>query len=380
MEPMNQFLNSHRQEFKDFVDAVCAISPDRSTSAIPPSYATPITILQRLPGPRREGFPSLPYLIDQARECAGLVNLWLEFRNDIDTENPMSEELKRFNALCEQSHQKTKDCVQRTERAERTSGSTEPNWEELSEQMGRKARIRTSSDRFITGTSAGGGGLRTGNMSMSSLNDAYFGRKTPLQDSPTYNKRPSTAADTHDGRLTAATEGSESSDDDTGTPPVSASAIWDPGPGTNNDDESMSTLAVKDEEGDLPEVPEPAIGSSIYSLGTNPSDKLAKSSRYPTHHHRKRDKTTAKSTYSLDKPSLPHDRIGPAKGQGHRERAGSSSGTGTGKSLYRLKDMSADVGRRSPTSRDGAGSILRVGDLGGLFKRKIKDREDGWRG
>lgn len=378
MEPMNQFLNSHRQEFKDFVDAVCAISPDRSTSAIPPSYTTPITILARLPGTRREGFPSLPYLIDQARECAGLVNLWLEYRNDIDIDRPMSDDLKRFNALCEQSRQKTKDCVNRAERAERASGSLEPNWEELAEQMGRKARIRTSSGWYSPGTPAAGGSLRTENTSTSSLNSAYLDRKTPLQDSPTYNER-SARANTQDGRPTVIADDFESSGDDTGTPPVCSSAVWDPGVETH-DDEIMSTLAVKDDGEDSFEIPETAIGSSMYSLGTNASNKLVKPPRSSPHHHRKPNKTMAKSAYSLDKSSLPHDRSS-GKAQGHRERAGSSgTGIGTGRSLYRLKDMSADTGRRSPNSRDGAGSILRVGDFGGLFKRKVKDREEGWRG
>ena len=376
MEPMNQFLNSHRQEFKDFVDAVCAISPDRSAFAIPPSYTTPITILARLPGTRREGFPSLPYLIDQARECASLINLWLEFRNDIETDSPMSDDLKRFNTLCEQSRQKTKDCVNRAERAERASGSIEPNWEELAEQMGRKARIRTSSGWYSPGTPVAGGSLRTENTSMSSLNSAYLDRKTPLQDSPTYNEQSSIKVNTHDERPTVAADDFESSDNDTGTPPLSSSAVWDPGVGTH-DDEIMSTLAVKDDDEDSVEIPETAIGSSMYSLGANPSNKLVKPPRRPPHHHRIQNKTSAKSAYSLDKSPLPHDRPSSGKAQGHRERAGS---TGTGRSLYRLKEMSADVGRSSPTSRDGAGSILRVGDFGALFKRKVKDREDGWRG
>lgn len=377
MEPMNQFLNFHRQEFKDFVDAVCAISPDRSTSAIPPSYATPITILGRLPGTSREGFPSLPYLIDQARECAGLVNLWLEIRNDMETGNPMSEELKRFDALCEQSHQKTKDCLSQADQAERPSGSMEPKWEELVEQMGRRAKIRGASGRFTPGASTMEGSLRTENSSTSSLGETFFDRKLGSQDSPTYNERSSSRAATHDGASKRATNELESSGNETDTPPVSSSAVWDPGL-TGRDENLMWTLPVKGDDGGSVEIPETITGSSMYSLGANPSNKLAKPPRSSAQHHRKREKP-AKSAYSLDKSSSSHERPGSGKstghGHAHRERVAS----GTGRSIYQLKDVPAEAGRKSPGSRDGAGGILRVGDIGGFFKRKVKEKEDGWK-
>lgn len=379
MEPMNQFLNSHRQEFKEFVDAVCAISPDRSTSAIPPSYATPITILGRLPGTSREGFPSLPYLIDQARECAGLVNLWLDIRDDIETCNPMSEELKRFDALCEQSRQKTKDCLNLAEQAERPSGSMEPKWEELVEQMARTTKIRGASGRFTPGTSIRDGSLRTENSSTSSLGETFFDRKLGSQDSPTYNERSSARAATQDGASKKTANELESSGNETDTAPISSSAVWDPGV-SRRDDKLLWTLPIKDDDGDSVEIPETLTGSSMYSLGANPSNKLAKLPRSSAQHHRKRDKPTVKSTYSLDKSSPSHERPGSGKsaghGHAHRERTSSS---GTGRSVYRLKDLPAEAGRKSPGSRDGAGGILRVGDLGGFFKRKVKEKEDGWK-
>lgn len=378
MEPMNQFLNSHRQEFKDFVDSVCAISPDRSTSAIPPSYATPITILGRLPGTSREGFPSLPYLIDQARECAGLVNLWLEIRDDVETSNPISEELKRFDALCEQSRQKTKDCLNQAEQADRPSGSMEPKWEELVEQMGRRAKIRGASGRFTPGASTLEGSFRTENSSTSSLGETFFDRKLGSQDSPTYNECSSTRAATQDGASKRATNELESSGNETDTPPVSSSGVWDPGL-TGPDEKLMWTLPVKGNDGDSVEIPETITGSSMYSLGANPSNKLAKPPRSSAQHHRKREKTV-KSAYSLDKSSSSHERPGSGKstghGHAHRERAASS---GTGRSIYQLKDVPAEAGRKSPGSRDGAGGILRVGDIGGFFKRKVKEKEDGWK-
>lgn len=381
---MNQFLNSHRQEFKEFVDAVCAISPDRSASAIPPSYATPITILGRLPPTSREGFPSLPYLIDQARECAALVNLWLDVRNNIESGTRVSDELKRFDALCQQSRQKTRECLNLAEQAERPSGFIEPKWEELVEQMGRKARLRSESGKYTTYSRIADRSHSTANSSTSSLGGSHVGRNTSHPDSPIYNTMTLNRTGPPIGRLGVTEDPGSSGEEETETPPGSSSAVWDSGV-MRRDEETMSTLAVKDDDEDSVELPETVIGSSMYSLGSNPANKLAKPPRSSAHHHRKRDKTKVKSAYCLDKP-LSTDRptsgkggsasrsLGGSQGQAHRERAASSS---AGKSLYRLKDLSVDAGRRSPASRDGGGGIL---DFGALFKRRAKEKEDGWKG
>ena len=166
MEPMNAFLNTHKQSFKDFVDTICTIHPERTTSAIPPSYATPITILNRLPPTNREGFPSLPYLIDQAKECASLVELWLDSRHEVPVNFKRTEELNKFDSLCETLHQKSKYCV---DRMNREQGVQDPNWEELVEQMERKAHIRDSQAQLSPP-------LQQDSMtsSASSLSDSYF--------------------------------------------------------------------------------------------------------------------------------------------------------------------------------------------------------------
>jgi hypothetical protein len=77
-QPMNHFLNTRRQALKDFIDSVCAIPMERTAVTVPASYSTPITILGRLAPLSREGFPSLPYLIDHARNFATLVKLWTD--------------------------------------------------------------------------------------------------------------------------------------------------------------------------------------------------------------------------------------------------------------------------------------------------------------
>lgn len=383
MEPMNQFLNTHRQEFKSFVDAICGISPDRATSAIPPSYATPITILSRLPGTSREGFPSLPYLIDQARECAGLVTLWLEARNEIDSSIPRSDELNRFDALCENSRRMTKDRLNLAEQADRPGGSMGPKWDDLVEQLERKATIKAKHGRATPGTPSGAESLRTDNSSRSSLVDGYVRESLEGQDSSSVDKPSAAGADRGDGFKTEDNE--HVLENKTRLPPVSSSVVWDPG-SNGVDEEPESARAVKDEDEDSVEqlVPDP-LGSSMYSLSPNPSNKLAKSPR--TSGHRRRHEKGARSTYSLNTHGASERSAGGGRStpsgtsvRGQRDRDPTGS---TGKSMYRLKEVSADTGggRSSPVSRDGAVGILRVGDLGNLFKRKGRERDDViWKG
>ncbi|KAL5394232.1 hypothetical protein PMIN02_005161 [Paraphaeosphaeria minitans] len=137
MEPMNAFLTTHHQEFKSYLDNICSISSMVSPSPpIPPSYSTPLAILQRLPPTSREGFPSLPYLVDHARNFAALVDLWLENTKitapSIETTDG---DLLKFHQICVALKERTSDCLNRAERAERPSSSLSVKWEELVEQL-----------------------------------------------------------------------------------------------------------------------------------------------------------------------------------------------------------------------------------------------------
>ncbi len=146
MEPMNQFLVAHRQEFKDFIDTICSISSDRASTAIPPSYATPITILARLPPTSREGFPSLPYLIDHARNFAALVQLWLKASGNTRRSQPMEGDLLKFHRLCVDLQQRTEDCLSRAEQAERPNSRLSVKWEELVEHLDTSAIFDSTSE------------------------------------------------------------------------------------------------------------------------------------------------------------------------------------------------------------------------------------------
>jgi len=404
MEPMNAFLTSHRQEFKDYVDEICSISTEHRTSTIPPSYATPITILGRLPGTSREGFPSLPYLIDQARECAGLIDVWLDARKEIDPNSSMSDEMKRFDELSEQSRAKSKQCLMRAEQAERPSGTLEPKWEELVEQMERKARFRTANATRSPPTPKVER-ARTENSSTSSLADSYFHYDAPNRTSPGISRlfiasSPSSSKSPEDSDLA-----NEYPDSETETPPGSSSSVWDPGVVRY---ENLPTTPSDIDEEDLA-IPDDqiAIGSSIYSL--TPTSKRTSTSTSstiqpkpiplitPSYNRRHAD---PRSTYCLRRssdradissiaPRGPGSRDGQRNSrEGRKIREGPTHHGSTHnqpvKSMYRLNTSTSTSSQpviepvttpRSPGSRDGHGSKFHLADFGGFFGKKVKERE-----
>ncbi|KAL4743592.1 hypothetical protein BDV11DRAFT_91984 [Aspergillus similis] len=142
MEPMNKFLNSNRNEFKTFVDSICAIPADRPTPIVTPSYATPIQILGRLPPPSREGFPSLPFLIDHARSFANLIRIWLDVApGRLSQLNELDPAILKFHEIAIRLQQRTKECLSKAELAERPSGNLEIKWEELVDSLERSVTL-----------------------------------------------------------------------------------------------------------------------------------------------------------------------------------------------------------------------------------------------
>ncbi|KAL8896975.1 MAG: hypothetical protein Q9192_002799 [Flavoplaca navasiana] len=433
MEPMNGFLNSHRQEFKTFVDTICAISPGHGTSLIPPSYATPITILGRLPGTSREGFPSLPYLIDQAKECAALVDLWLDRPHDVDDHVQMSDELQSFNDLCEFLKEKAKRCVSRAEQAKRPSGLLEPKWEELVEQMGRDARIRVANERKASETkdhmtakdrrrrsrlriepdndppTANNKSVkpndRTQNSSTTSLVSSYFHRNhdgsreasrrgTPLANvKGAWSERnlgPTTSTRVANGQL----DDYELDVDGTGldTPPGSSSAVWDPGVPRGLDPYTPVTASSGEERGFGSEEVDTDFteaGSSIYRIGTpatssrgqrqrrsSHSNSKHKSSRH--HHHQGGNRSGVSVDAAPELSSIPN-----------RSPLSSRDGVEAppnGKSIYRLKSPKPVSERptdqiprsatpRTPSSRDGGKYLFP--DFGSVFRKKAREHQGG---
>ncbi|KAI4171884.1 MAG: hypothetical protein LQ343_003961 [Gyalolechia ehrenbergii] len=434
MEPMNGFLNAHRQGFKTFVDTICSISPDHANSPIPPSYATPITILGRLPGISREGFPSLPYLIDQAKECAALVDLWLDRPHSVDGPVPMSEEMQAFSGMCERLREKTKRCLSRAEQAERPSGVLEPKWEELVEQMGRKARVRIAKGhksaepkdrrleeearrktrlRLQPESESSAASSRNANMnestqssSTTSLVSSYLHRNNDYSRGtsrhvallasasamkagslPVGDSFPAMAQTTGDG---GDTDGDDYDLDPmgerVGTPPKSSSAVWDPGVHRSLGAYTPVTASPGEDTGFGSEEADTEyneFGSSIYRIGTPSSSSRSKRHQRPprstpkqkTPAHRGGNRSAFGIDASTELSNIP-------------KRSPLSSRDGpepppNGKSIYRLKTPTTSerhvdpVPRsatpRSPGSRDGSKSIF--GDLGSVFRKRAKEHE-----
>ena len=380
MEPMNVFLTSHRPGFKDFIDKICDISSERATSAIPPSYATPITILNRLPSTSKEGFPSLPYLIDQARECAKLVDVWLDARHEVDSGVEWSKELNQFDELCEACRDKARECLARAEQAERPSGVLEPKWEELVEQMERKARLKEANGSSSSpNTPAGeGSGSRTLNSSTSSFADSYFHRRHhPSRSSPAASglamaRSPlSPSSPISADEITSEETGSETTGASTSLPSRTKRGKGPPTP--DDEDEDFSDLDIANNS-DI-------LGSSIYSLST-PKSKRDSAATNKTitpstkhfapinskwrHHLEKGQQSQYSLQRSAEKAELARQKAAKAAG-----RAPDEIPTGE-RSIYRPRTADKDGGPKSPTERkDGKGSWG-----GALFTRKKVRGED----
>lgn len=140
MEPMNRFLVSNRPGFKAYIDSICAIPADRPTAVVSPSYAAPIHILGRLPAASREGFPSLPFLLDHARSYANLINIWLDVTSErLNETEEIDGVVRRFHELAVHLHRRTQECFNKAEQAERPNSNFEVKWEELVDSMERSA-------------------------------------------------------------------------------------------------------------------------------------------------------------------------------------------------------------------------------------------------
>jgi len=233
---MNAFLTSSRQEFKTFIDSICSISPERATSAIPPSYATPITILARLPPTSREGFPSLPYLIDHARNFAALVTLWLNATQEATASHEGFEGgLAKFHDLCLGLEKKTAEALAKAEQAERPSGQLEVKWEELVEQMEHSTTLTSAPavDRSKSPVPSAPT-ISTGNSSRTSL--SYFPRThhagTLSTSSNGAHDNRSRGNETHNE--TDLENENENENDGSTTPPGSASGLWNEAPSPNS--------------------------------------------------------------------------------------------------------------------------------------------------
>ena len=115
MEPMNRFLNVQRTVFREYIDQICDVPAERGARTLHASYSTPITILSRLSPTAREGFPSLPFLIDQSRNYASLIKLWVDLKPTDNKKVAIEGDLLVFSNLCEALQQRADACLAKHE-------------------------------------------------------------------------------------------------------------------------------------------------------------------------------------------------------------------------------------------------------------------------
>ncbi|KAL8363194.1 hypothetical protein RB601_009119 [Gaeumannomyces tritici] len=162
MEPMNRFLNSHRQSVKDFIDTICAVPAERPGVFVPPaSYSTPITIVGRLPPVAREGLPSLPHLIDLPRNYAALVRLWTDSHRATagpggggsGSGNPALEgDLLLFHETCVALSKRAAECAARVEAIRAAESASQAAAEDALSSL---AEALDSTSLMLDGSTAG---------------------------------------------------------------------------------------------------------------------------------------------------------------------------------------------------------------------------------
>ncbi|KAI2795115.1 hypothetical protein POX_a01720 [Penicillium oxalicum] len=213
MEPMNKFLVGNRADFKTFVDQICNISAERPAALITPSYTTPLQILGRLPATSREGFPSLPFLIDISRCFANLIRIWLEVvperLSELEEVDPL---LARFHQLALRLHDRTEECLKEAEQAERPSVNLEIKWEELVDSMERAVTFydETSSQTTVASETPVTNSIVTTSLSSALNTPGHRGSIGFFSPRPSMPRR--------------STDNAPEQDE---TPPSSSSANWD---------------------------------------------------------------------------------------------------------------------------------------------------------
>jgi hypothetical protein len=132
MEPMNRFLVTATPDFKAFIDQICSITSSQALmSNIDPQNTTPMQISARLPQTSREGFPSLPYLLDSAKLFANLVTLWMDHSPTNIVETGVEDCVKSFHEICTSLQQRSRECLNNAEQAGRPDGGLESKWQQL---------------------------------------------------------------------------------------------------------------------------------------------------------------------------------------------------------------------------------------------------------
>jgi len=159
--PMGTLSAEYEDQFTSFIDQICDAT-NLTGPRQPAQYSGPALVKSRLDQLGQEGIPTLPFLIDQPREYAGLVKLWnrqlfpplstaQKIRNSIDVAK-LSESTREFHLACVQLHLKTVTLVETAvEREEEEVFEIEeeivPGFTEMSIEKPLSGSIRHKKDR-----------------------------------------------------------------------------------------------------------------------------------------------------------------------------------------------------------------------------------------
>ena len=140
--PMGTLSAEYEDQFTSFIDQICDTS-NLTGPTQPAQYSGPGLVRSRLDALSQEGIPTLPFLIDQPRELAGLVKLWNRHlfppltsnnqkkHNSIDIAK-LSEPMRAFHTACVQLNMKMVGLVDTAvEREEEDSSESEVVEEEI---------------------------------------------------------------------------------------------------------------------------------------------------------------------------------------------------------------------------------------------------------
>ena len=142
MEPMNKFLSSATPEFRDFVDEISSISASQiSMASMEPQYVAPNQMKGRLPQASREGLPSLPFLLDQTKLMADLVDLWVTRAPKNIAEIGVDNSVQSFDAICRGLYQRSQDCMSSAEQAEKPDAKMELKWHQALKEQQRTRNV-----------------------------------------------------------------------------------------------------------------------------------------------------------------------------------------------------------------------------------------------
>lgn len=117
--PMGTLSAEYEDQFTAFIDQICDITSYTGPRQ-PAQYSGPLLVKSRLDPLSQEGIPTLPFLIDQPREYAGLVKLWnrqvfhpkeSKKRHSMDV-SKLGEATKAFHLACVQLEMKTVSLVE----------------------------------------------------------------------------------------------------------------------------------------------------------------------------------------------------------------------------------------------------------------------------